>query len=160
MSDIEEWKSMLAGLLLWEEGPDLHRYPPHWVPRSLPVHPHHTVVCAMLGHVPAVKATPVVSAIWIGCMASVIPPATTVFFGTLLSWISSDPERRWVSVMIHTSTAINSDLWGGPTWKCCAQLCVELFPLSPVWKAQIQQSSHCPQCPPPAWKGNSWAYRA
>lgn len=144
MSDIEGWKSMLGGLLLWEDGPDLHRHLSHGVPRSLPVHPHHTIICAVLGHVPAVKATPVVSAIRIGCMASVIPPAAAIFFWALLSWICSYPERRRVWVMIHTSTIVNSDLPGVPTRKYRTQLCGGLSPSSPVCKAQVQQSSSLP----------------
>ena len=87
---------------------------------------------------------PEVRTIWIGCMASVIPPATTIFFGALFSWIRSYPERRWVWVMIHTSATINSVRWRVPAWKYCTPLCVDLFPWNPVCKAQIQPSSSLP----------------
>lgn len=87
---------MCGGLVLWEVGPDLHGHLLHRVPGPLPVHPHHSIVCAVLCHVPGIRATPVVSAIWIGRMTSIIPPSTTILFRTLLSGICSLPERKFV----------------------------------------------------------------
>ena len=87
---------MSGVLLLWEVRPDLHGHLLHWVPGALPVHPHHSIICAVLCHVPGVRSTPVVSAIGIGCMTSVIPPSTTIFFRTLLSGICSFPEMKFV----------------------------------------------------------------
>ena len=83
-------------LLLREVRPDLHGHLLHWVPGALPVHPHHSIIRAVLGHVPAVRPTPVVSAVGIGCVTPVIPPSATVFFRTLLSGICSFPERKCV----------------------------------------------------------------
>lgn len=92
---MEEEESMFGRLLLWEEGPDLHRHLLHRVPGPLPVHPHHSVIRAMLCHVPAVRSAPVVPAIRIGCMTPVIPPSTTILFRTLLSGICRFPEKKF-----------------------------------------------------------------
>lgn len=90
---------MFGGLLPWEEGSDLHRHLLHWIPGPLPIHPYHSIICAMFRHVPAVMSTPVVSAIWIGCMTSIIPPSTTIFFRTLFSGICSYPERKCLGLL-------------------------------------------------------------
>lgn len=92
---------MFWGLLPWEEGSDLHRHLLHWIPGPLPIHPYHSIICAMFRHVPAVMSTPVVSAIWIGCMTSIIPPSTTIFFRTLFSGICSYPERKCLGLELQ-----------------------------------------------------------
>lgn len=78
----------LTGL---EERPDLHADGLEWVPASFPVHPHHTIICAVLSHVPGVRSPNVVSAIGISWVAAVVPPPTSVLSGTLFGRISRIP---------------------------------------------------------------------
>lgn len=46
--------------------PDLHANSLERVPAALPVHPHHTIICAMLGHLSCVGSSNVVPPIGIG----------------------------------------------------------------------------------------------
>lgn len=74
-----------------EVRPDLHADGLEGIPAALPVHPHHAVVCAVLGHLSGVGSAHVVSTIGIGRVAAVVPPATSVLLGALFGWIARDP---------------------------------------------------------------------
>lgn len=80
-----------AHLFRVKERPDLHADGLEWVPAALPVHPHHAIICAMLGHASGVRPTYVVSTIGIGWVAAVVPPAASIFSGTLFGRISRVP---------------------------------------------------------------------
>lgn len=71
--------------------PDLHADGLEGIPAALPVHPHHTVICAVLGHLSCVGSAHVVSTIGIGRVAAVVPPATSVLLGALFGWITGGP---------------------------------------------------------------------
>lgn len=70
---------------------DLHADGLERVPAALPVHPHHTVVCAVLRHLLRVGAAYVVSAVGIGRVAAVVPPTASVLPGTLFGGITGVP---------------------------------------------------------------------
>lgn len=74
-----------------KERPNLHADGFKRVPASLPVHPHHTIVCAVLSHVLRVLSPDVVSAIGIRWVAAVVPPTTSVLSGTLFWRVSRVP---------------------------------------------------------------------
>ena len=76
-----------------EEWSDLHTDGFQGIPRSLPVHPHHAVVCAVLGHVFGVLPAPVVPAVGVGGVTAVVPPASAVLPGALFGWVSGEPEE-------------------------------------------------------------------
>lgn len=92
----------LTGL---EERPDLHADGLEWVPASFPVHPHHTIICAVLSHVPGVRSPNVVSAIGIGWVAAVVPPPTSVLSGTLFGRISRIPGLNKKKISTSTQSA-------------------------------------------------------
>lgn len=83
-----------------KERPDLHADGLDRIPAPLPVHPHHAVVCAVLGHLPRVGSAHVVTAVGIGRVAAVVPPTTSILPGALFGGIAGDPrsEKR---VKIH-----------------------------------------------------------
>lgn len=73
------------------ERSDLHADGLQWIPAALPVHPHHTVICAVLCHFWRIGSAYIVSPIWIGWVAAVVPPATSVLPGALLGGIARRP---------------------------------------------------------------------
>lgn len=77
-----------------EEGADLHADGLERVPAALPVHPHHAVVRAVLGHLLGVGSAHVVAAVGIGRVAAVVPPASSVLPGTLLGVVPGGPGDR------------------------------------------------------------------
>ena len=70
---------------------DLHADGLERIPAALPVHPHHAVVRAVLGHELGVGAADVVAAVGIGRVAAVVPPAASVLPGALFGGISGGP---------------------------------------------------------------------
>lgn len=62
---------------------DLHADGLERIPAPPPVHPHHAVVCAVLGHLLRVGSANVVPAVGIGRVAAVVPPAASVLLGAL-----------------------------------------------------------------------------
>ena len=87
------WALCVRLPLLLEERSDLHAHRLQRVPGSLPVHPHHAIICAVLGHVLGVGSSPVVSAVGIGRVTAMVPPAAAVFFGALFHGVTRDPEH-------------------------------------------------------------------
>lgn len=82
-----------------EERPDLHADGLERIPAPLPVHPHHAVVRAVLGHLLRVGSAHVVAAVGIGRVAAVVPPAASVLPGALFGGIPGGPgsaKRRKV----------------------------------------------------------------
>lgn len=80
-------------LFLSKEGSDLHADGFEWVPRAFPVHPHNAIICSVFGHIFRVSSAPVVSAVGIGRMAGVVPPATPIFSWTLLRRVTGYPVK-------------------------------------------------------------------
>lgn len=74
-----------------EVGPDLHAHGLERVPASLPVHPHHAVVGAVLRHVARVGSAHVVPAVGIGRVAAVVPPAAAILSGALFAGVARVP---------------------------------------------------------------------
>lgn len=94
---------ILLQLIGLEERPYLHADGLERVPASFPVHPHHTIICAVLSHVPGVLSPNVVSAIGIGWVAAVVPPPTSILSCTLFGRISRIPGLNSRKI-ISTST--------------------------------------------------------
>ena len=83
---------VLDPLFALKERSDLHAHGLQGEPAALPVHPHHAVVCAMLGHSAGISPAHVVPAVRIGRVAAVVPPTASVLHRALLTAVTRDPR--------------------------------------------------------------------
>ena len=80
---------LLLGLIVRS---NLHAHGFQGVPAALPVHPHHAVVCAVLGHSARVSPADIIPAVRIGRVAAVVPPTAPVLLRALLTAVARKPR--------------------------------------------------------------------
>ena len=79
-------------LLGRKERSDFHAHGLQGVPAALPIHPHHAVVCAVLGHSARGSPAHIVPAVRIGRVAAVVPPTASVLLRALLTAVARSPR--------------------------------------------------------------------